>query len=216
MDLHHSMIDLTGFEPLPKDLRGWNGDRPIFAFLINKTKPQTILEIGSWKGLSTITMAKACREYGIDAKIYAIDTWLGALEFRQNEKLFGNDWDRMLKYGYPQVYYQFLSNLVHEKVAGMVEPVPSTSYDAVNFVPDAELIYVDGDHTYEGVLLDLKTYWSKLKKGGIMFGDDYFLTIPKRKEDNFKPDVKRAVDEFAKENGLELQTVDNNFWVLQK
>lgn len=54
-----------------------------------------------------------------------------------------------------------------------------------------DCIFVDGDHTYEAVLADLKFWWKKLRVGGKLLGDDYCMES-----------VKRAVDEFATRNGL--------------
>jgi cephalosporin hydroxylase len=34
-------------------------------------------------------------------------------------------------------------------------------------------IYIDGNHQYEFVLLDLESYYPKVKAGGSIVGDDY-------------------------------------------
>ena len=36
-----------------------------------------------------------------------------------------------------------------------------------------DFVYLDADHSYEGVMSDLEAWFPKLKKGGIMFGHDY-------------------------------------------
>jgi predicted O-methyltransferase YrrM len=48
-----------------------------------------------------------------------------------------------------------------------------------------DLVYIDGDHTYDGVMRDLNAWVPKIKKGGIVCGDDIGW-----------PGVKKAVDEF--------------------
>ena len=207
---------VENFTPLQPDFQGWNGNSPVYYELVAETHPTTILEIGSWKGQSTNSLAKACIKKGLTTKIYCIDTWLGALEFIENERLYGSQWDRMLIHGYPSVYYQFLSNMIHNDILEMIEPIPSTSENAVPYVPNAELIYIDGQHTYKGVKEDLNNYWPKLKKGGIMFGDDYYLmTADVREVDGYRPEVKRAVDEFVEERRLTLEVLYNNFWVIR-
>jgi len=66
-------------------------------------------------------------------------------------------------------------------------------------VDDAmDAVFIDGDHTYEGVRSDLQSWWPKLREGGLMFGHDY--GHPRDKRGIFG--VKRAVDEFAAEHGL--------------
>jgi hypothetical protein len=55
-------------------------------------------------------------------------------------------------------------------------------------IPDGSLdcVFVDGDHSYEAVKQDLPFWWRKIRVGGQMLGDDYWME-----------DVRRAVKEFA-------------------
>ena len=57
-------------------------------------------------------------------------------------------------------------------------------------------IYVDGDHSYEGCLRDLNNALSKVKKGGMILGDDYGHAGARWQ----KPGVTKAVNEFCLEN----------------
>lgn len=197
--------DIQGFVPLPTDLQGWQGNNEIFEKLITEVKPKRIVEIGSWKGQSTVTMAKACKKLGLNTQIQCIDTWLGAEEFYTEPTPERN---LMKKWGYPQVYYQFLSNIINEGVHEMIEPIPLPSSIGTSICSNAELIYIDGSHLYIDVLRDIKDMWPKLKLGGVMFGDDYtnrrFLG------------VKKAVDKFAKLFEVEVEVFDNWFWIIRK
>ena len=56
-------------------------------------------------------------------------------------------------------------------------------------------IYIDGDHTYEGVTFDLEASLRVLKEDGTLLGDDY----------GNKPGVKKAVDEFVEKHGFKLE-----------
>lgn len=209
---------VEGFVPMAEDLQGWNGESPMFSDMVQETKPSVILEVGTWKGQSTVSLANACKKLDLFTTIYCIDTWLGSLEFRQNESYLGKTWDRMLVHGYPSVYYQFLSNMIHRGIVDMIEPVPAISREGCRFVPDAELIYLDAGHDYRSVKEDLWSYWPKLKDGGIIFGDDYFLVggSAPRKGDGYLPEVRRAVDEFAEMNRLQVITKYDNFWYIKK
>ena len=208
-------MKVTNFTPLPLDLQGWNSNANTFHELIEEVKPKTIIEIGTWKGASAITMAHACQKLGLETKIYCIDTWLGALEFKNNFEKLGAGWDTRLLHGYPQIYYQFLSNIIHEGVVDMIEAVPNTSENAVSFVPDADLIYVDGQHTYKGCTEDLGNYFAKLRKGGIIFGDDYNLKTDKIGGIQWS-EVEKAVDDFSERNHLSVEIRENNFWIIRK
>jgi predicted O-methyltransferase YrrM len=76
------------------------------------------------------------------------------------------------------------------------------SYDAVIDICDdsIDILYVDGEHTYDTVKRDLLDYYPKVKHGGVIGGHDYSVK-------SF-PGVVQAVDEFCEEFGL---TVDYKF-----
>jgi len=194
---------------LPLDLQGWNGDKPIFKELINEVRPTTIVEIGTWKGQSAINMGKICKELGLQTKIYCIDTWLGSLEFWHglNDT---KERDLMLKNGYPNVYYQFLSNVVHSGLQDVIIPVPLPSSIGIKLLYQLnikpELIYIDGSHDYNDVTNDLESVYKYLVyKDDIVFGDDYKTFS----------DVKIAVDNFNTDYFVIDREFKDNFWIFR-
>jgi predicted O-methyltransferase YrrM len=197
----------NNFNPLPEDTQGWNGDSYIFAKLIHLVNPRHIVEVGSWKGQSSITMAKYIKSIGSDCKITCIDTWLGAEEFWGRFK-DTPERDLMLKNGYPQIYYQFLSNVVHNNVQDVILPLPATSRIGATILQErnqtAQLIYIDASHMYDDVLSDCIEFYGLLDGGGILFGDDF----------NWDS-VRKAVEEFGRKIEKEIKT-EENFWWLQK
>lgn len=60
-------------------------------------------------------------------------------------------------------------------------------------IPDGSLdcVFVDGDHSYEAVKQDLPFWWRKIRVGGQMLGDDYWME-----------GVKYAVKDFAFSNNM--------------
>lgn len=69
-----------------------------------------------------------------------------------------------------------------------------------------DFIYIDGNHSYEFVKKDLENYFPKLKKGGVVAGDDYFW------REGIKFPVREAVKEFVKKNNLRLRLYGDNFF----
>jgi len=59
-----------------------------------------------------------------------------------------------------------------------------------------DLVFIDGDHSYNAVSRDLPFWWGKIRKGGWLLGDDY---------NSCHPGTTQAVDEFAKNMNLELK-----------
>lgn len=199
----------SNVELLPLDLQGWNGNSNIFFDLINETQAKTIIEVGTWKGQSAINMALSIKKLGLKSKLYCVDTWLGATEFLTTHA-HTRERNLLQKNGYPQIYYQFLSNVIHSGVQDVILPIPNTSTNAARYLKNnnisADLIYIDASHEYEDVLLDIKFYFDLLDKNGIIFGDDFHAWSG----------VNKAVQEFCENNKLIFKIKDNNYWVIRK
>jgi hypothetical protein len=179
------------FARFPCDLQGWGGDSPAFAELINEVRPSLVIEVGTWKGASAVSMADAAAREGLSTKIVCVDTWLGALECRQ---------------GYPQVYYRFLANICHRGHQQRIVPFPMDSASAALWFMShgikAGLIYIDASHEEEAVYQDLVDYRQLLAPGGKMFGDDWDWAS-----------VRAAVIAFAKDYKLSVAHCHDK-WVL--
>ena len=69
----------------------------------------------------------------------------------------------------------------HKSVCHRFKEMPAVkvhrkmSASAAAEFPDGHFdwVYIDGDHTYEGVTADIRSYGPKLKKNGLLIGDDY-------------------------------------------
>jgi len=142
-----------------------------------------VVEIGSYFGVSTRHIASLLPSNG---KLFAVDSWAY----------------------FPNMYEQFLSNIVSSKQTDKIIPVKEKSQDAVPTITQNiqyfDLIYVDGDHETDGVLLDLNLYYPLAGETGIVCGDDWLLTT-----------VRAAVVQFAQENNLTVYGACN-FWFLKK
>ena len=169
------------------------GPHPTFQMMIEAVRPSLIIEVGTWRGNSAIYMAEHAKSLGLDTTIICVDTWLGGIEHG-----FGTPLNQYLlrKHGYPQLYFQFLANVMHRGHQDTIIPFPATSTIAARWFRyyglKADLIYIDASHEYEDVKADLENYAECLSPRGYMFGDDYLTW----------PGVTQAVDEFAlKRNG---------------
>lgn len=193
--LNNSIYD--NLELLPEDIVGWSRDDSIFAKLVEEFKPKCIVEVGTWKGHSAIRWAEEIKRNNLDSKVYCVDTWLGATEFHTN---LANSKNRnlMMKNGYPQIFYQFLSNVVHRNVQDIIIPIPNTSIIGYNILRynkiSPDIVYIDASHDYHDVKVDLINYYSLIKRNAILVCDDY--------GNGTFPGVKKAVDEFCKQNNI--------------
>jgi len=80
-----------------------------------------------------------------------------------------------------------------------VEFIKAFSKDAAQHIPDdLDFVYIDGDHTYQGVKDDIKTYFPKIKPGGVIGGHDYTIQ---------HYGLVKAVSEFLMELKLEKEEI---------
>jgi hypothetical protein len=90
------------------------------------------------------------------------------------------------------------------------------TFEAVKRFPDEyfDLIYIDADHSYEGCSRDIRDWFPKMKTGCALTGDDY--REAKAHRTGVKFGVIEAVNEFAKEKGLEVFELPRHGWAIIK
>jgi predicted O-methyltransferase YrrM len=195
-------FSIEGWAP---DLQGWGFRHPLFGELIAALRPRIIVEVGTWKGASAIHMAQEAKRHGIRTEIICVDTWLGSAGtiLRRDETF------RSLRHrhGYPQLYYQFLANVVHAGADDVIVPLPQTSDNAARILEELEirpnLVYLDAAHDGAAVRRDLESYLPLLREPGALFGDDFV--------ERHRPGLVRAVREFASDHGLRLHSDREKF-----
>jgi hypothetical protein len=189
-------LDITDYTP---DIHGWmdTGFSDIISKIVDERDRNdmiTVIEVGSWKGKSCVTIAETLKRLGfINIRIIAIDTWLGAPEFWTwgiDDPTRGKSLN--INNGYPNVFYTFTKNIKYFNHDDIVAPFPISSAQGVEVLKHhnilADIIYVDASHEYEPVKQDILSYWQLLKTGGTMIGDDYQRDWP---------GVMKAVDELS-------------------
>lgn len=202
-DPYHINPDIEGWLPELREPE-WGGNNPNFETVITQYQPDSIIEVGSWLGDSAIHMASISK-----ADILCVDTWLGSWEwytkFKDEEHWKG----RLNPYrGYPQVYYQFLANVVHAGYQNRITPLPLDSLSAARVVKDLELqpdlVYIDAGHGFDQVLADLEAWYPLAKKA--VFGDDWDTWI----------EVNQAVNFFHSREETKKPLVYGRQWVIEK
>ena len=183
------------------DMQGWMADQFVtyFKVAVEKYTQPLIIEVGTWKGKSCITMAQHLKDNNINGKIIAIDTFLGSPEHMEvHAKELG-----LRDHGIPPIYKQFLANVQHNDVVKYIYPFPISSIQGGHYLEMknvmADIIYIDAGHEYESVKLDIEVFWRRLKYGGTMIFDDWSW-----------PGVRKAISEFASQRKSEIQYFDNN------
>lgn len=178
------------------DTQGWASQHRYLSDAIEMIRPKVIVEVGVWKGGSTIHMAKKLRELGLDAVVIAVDTWLGAWDHWTDETWFR---ELNFSYGYPQLFYKFATNVIANDLQDYIIPLPLDSVNAREVMSragiSADVLHIDAGHDYAAVTSDLTQWWPVLRSGGAFIGDDYDASGVGW------PDVKRAIDTFLANHG---------------
>lgn len=120
------------------------------------------VEVGSWKGRSSVFMAVEIINSGKNIKFDCVDTWEGSVEHLEYNEIKEK-----------KLYDIFLNNI--ESVKHVINPVKMPSLEAVNLYGDKTLdfIFIDASHEYEDVKRDIIAWLPKLKIGGVLAGHDY-------------------------------------------
>ncbi|WP_230530858.1 class I SAM-dependent methyltransferase [Microvirga roseola] len=174
------------------DRQGWGSTHHYLTEAIESLKPSIVVEIGVWKGNSTITMASAMKALDLDGVVIAVDTWLGAWDHWITDEWFEH---LNLVNGYPALYRTFATNVVEAGLQDYVLPLPLDSTNAANvlrhFGVEPDIVHIDGGHDYNAVVSDLSEWWPMIRPGGILIGDDY----------PYWDGVRTAFDDFFAELG---------------
>ena len=175
----------------------------------------TIVEVGVWYGRSALALAEACR--GTHRRVFAIDPWRN-YSASDNGEQSAFDGTAMMKdagvASFEDVYQSFLRQVHELELADWITILRMTSLQAAQAWPSTrpiDLIFIDGNHTYEAVSSDLKAWSPHIAKGGSICGDDWDFPV----NDDFKS-VQRAVKDFLNEHPrYTLSLPRSNTWEIK-
>lgn len=117
-----------------------------------------IVELGSFIGRSTRALADNTPGY-----VVAFDDWRGPRD---------NDLDKQLSK--LDLLWAFKYNLRDHIETGKVKILIGDHGDPnIRIVDRPDMVFIDGDHTYEGAKRDMLIWKDRVAKGGMICGHDY-------------------------------------------
>ncbi|MCD7895194.1 MAG: class I SAM-dependent methyltransferase [Planctomycetaceae bacterium] len=149
-----SLVKSAQFFPKYLSSPAWIGHIPFAAWLIQISKPQTFVELGTHYGTSYFSFCQAIKEANLSCKCYAIDTWKGD----EQAGFYGEEVFQKVSATNTKNFSEF-SRLIR------------TSFDEANDLFDngsINLLHIDGCHTYEAVKHDFAKWRSKLAPKAIV------------------------------------------------
>jgi MMP 1-O-methyltransferase len=130
-------------------------------------KPNIIVEIGSWKGRSTVCLGRGVQD-GFQVLVFAIDPHFNSSKL---QRIFNDS---------ISTYEEFIENLKNTDVFSYIRPIQKTSKDASkNFNEPVGFLFIDGDHKFKSINLDYKLWWPKVIDNGVIaFHDTWSFLGP--------------------------------------
>ncbi|MGD1000268.1 MAG: class I SAM-dependent methyltransferase [Candidatus Brocadiia bacterium] len=119
------------------------------------------LEVGSWLGESAAILGKVAQCH--DGHLFCVDWWKGSpgtelFAAAQREDIFSRFW----------------AGICEQGLENTVVPIRGRSDLAAAILKEGafDLVFIDGDHRYGGVLRDIQAYSNLVRSGGILCGHD--------------------------------------------
>jgi hypothetical protein len=164
-------------------------------------------EIGVHKGDFSAVLLEAVRP----ARLHLVDPWKYETAERYDKAWYGGQAEG----GQAEMderYASVLTRFDREIRAGQVVVDRGSSEEVLEQLPDEyfDWVYIDGNHLYEYVKVDLALSLRTTKAGGLITGDDY------AEGGWWQGGVKKAVDEFATDDAVQLLQLQNGQYVFQK
>ena len=160
-------------EKAADDVEGWLSvaeGRSLFRLAAAVPPSSAIVEIGSWKGKSTIWLAAGSLS-GQGAKVYSIDPHTGTKDDAERERQKG-DAETIWSFD------DFQRNISKAGVAAVVAPLVMYSGEALSHVKEpVGLLFIDGDHSYEGVRADFEAWSPRVAPGGVIAFHDTNIAV---------------------------------------
>jgi len=139
-----------------------------------------IVEIGSFKGRSTVMLGKVAAHYGL-GPVVSIDP-------HTHNLTTGDDSSAL-----PSTYDEFASSLRKAGVSEHVEIHKAYSTDvSPGWKREIRFLWIDGDHTYEGAKSDFDGFFPFLASGGVVAFHDAL--------NNFSGPIRVFVEDILRSN----------------
>lgn len=159
-------------------IQGWFNFQDAYRDAVKAANDHSVLvELGCWKGRSGSFLLVELLNADKTPKVYFIDHWGGS-----------NEPDHKADPELDKVFDLFFANVSKSKYPNATIMRMDTKTAADLFDDNSvDFVWVDAGHEYQEVMDDLMAWWPKLKRGGVIGGDDLMMDGVKRAVSQFFP-----------------------------
>ena len=185
------------------------GDGIFFLNEIKKKSPKFFLEVGVFHGVTARNVCELLHDlHNGDFKYIGLDLFEKS-EQNKSEIIPNVNFSNPLK----KFYFQYIKRFdpysleavqdLLKKFENNIHLIKGNSNQILRKIDMSKIDYVflDGGHNYETVKNDLNNCIDVIMNNGTVLCDDYDLT--------YAPGVKKAIDEFVKDNGFKCEIMNN-------
>ncbi len=158
------MLPLPTFIPRryrPGSLANWSGHLAFANDLIAQHRPSLLVELGTHYGESYFGMCQSVLENGLNCVCYAVDHWHG----EQHAGFYGEEVFTEVE-EYNRRSYKGFSYLLR---SSFDDALPQFAEQSIG------LLHIDGLHTYDAISHDFRSWFQKVKPGGIVLLHDVMV-----------------------------------------
>lgn len=142
------------------------------------------VEVGSYLGASSCFIALGCLE-NLRGTLFCVDTW-------QNDAM---------SEGGKDTFQTFLENT--KSFEGIIRPQRGRSIEvAACWNLPIDFLFIDGDHSYEGVRADVEAWFPKLNSGALVVLHDF----------GWSEGVRRVIREYVAPRAKKEGSLPNLYW----
>jgi hypothetical protein len=174
-----------------KEIDGWFDYENVYMDVL-ATLPEnaTIVELGCWRGKSSSFLAVEVMKANKNFNLHFVDTWGGSPEHYTDQSLVD-------EINEDKIYNEFISNL--SKVDTPYTIHRMTSLEAAEAFENnsVDFVFFDTNHSYGYVTKELKAWFPKVKKLGVMAGHDYRTGVRVAVDNFFKQSIEVYVGQIA-------------------
>jgi hypothetical protein len=148
------------------DVPGYFWFKQAYKVMLNAmspTEPSTFVEIGSFHGKSLAFLGVEAINRKIPVTIHSVESFQGWPGVPQGDEL--------------REAFNSYTKPLRERLNGRFKLWDMPSMDAAPQFADesCDVVWIDGEHSYESCLADIRAWWPKVKPGGWMGGVDWFM-----------------------------------------
>jgi hypothetical protein len=186
-----------------KNIDGFFEYPSFYDMCMNEIPTNSVMvEVGSWMGRSSSYVASLIKTSGKNIDFYCVDTWEGSEEHVSLIESLRNKGTTL--------FDEFKNNIRECELEDYITPIKMESVEAAKQFEDESIdfVHIDAAHDYDNALKDIKSWYPKVKPGGLVTGDDYGWD-----------GVFRAVNEFFGAENITYYDHDNkngNVWFYRK